>query len=93
MILKMSGLLRIENLRHHPAEMVERLRSLLVTGVLAVADPHRKGFYDLEDGDRRFYVHLSPTGTVLLLASWQIEAARQAVPHEAALAEAVPCCG
>jgi hypothetical protein len=93
MILKMSDPLRIDNLRRHPAEMVERLCSLLVTGTLAIPDPHRKGFYDLEDGDRRFYIHLSPTGAVLLLATWQKRRASQAVPHEAPLTEAVPCCG
>jgi hypothetical protein len=93
MIVKMSGPLRIDNLRHYPAEMAERLRSLLMTGALAIPDPHRKGFYDLEDGDRLFYIHLCPSGTVLLLATWRKEGAPHAVLHEAPLAEAVPCCG
>jgi hypothetical protein len=93
MILKMSDPLRIDNLRNHPAEMVERLHSLLVTGALAIPDPHRKGFYDLEDGDRRFYIHLSPSGAVLLLATWREEGAQQPAPQEAAFADVVPCCG
>jgi hypothetical protein len=93
MTLKMNGPLRIDNLRPYPAEMIERLRSLLATGAPALPDPHRKGFYDLEDGDRRFYIHLSPFGTVLLLATWWKEGARQTAPHEAPLAEAAPCCG
>jgi hypothetical protein len=93
MIVKMTGPLQIDNFRHYPAERVERLRSLLATGVLAVPDSHRKNFYDLEDGDRMFYVHLCPTGTVLLLAVWQKESAHQAPPREAPLAETLACCG
>ncbi|MFZ0959904.1 MAG: hypothetical protein WAO35_03290 [Terriglobia bacterium] len=92
MILKMDGPNRIDNLRHYPAETVGRLRSLLETGVIATPDPHRKGFYDLEDGDRTFYIHVSPTGTILLLAEWQREAARVTALPETPLAEAVACC-
>jgi len=93
MILKMSGPLRIENLRHHPAETVDRLRCLLVAGAHASPDPHRKNFYDLEDGDRAFYIHVSPTGIVLLLAAWLREGGRRTTLREAPLAEAVACCG
>jgi hypothetical protein len=92
MILKMSGPHRIDNLRHYPAETVDRLRCLLVNGAYASPDPHRKGFYDLEDGDRGFYIDVSPTGTVLLIASWPKEDAHHATLHEAPLAEAVACC-
>ncbi|HMD84239.1 MAG TPA: hypothetical protein VKO18_06010 [Terriglobia bacterium] len=93
MILKMSGPHRIDNLRHYPAETVDRLRGLLVAGAHANPDPHRKGFYDLEDGDRTFYIHVSPIGAILLLATWPREGAFQATLHEAPLAEAVACCG
>ncbi len=93
MILKTNGPVRIENLRQHPAETVDRLRCLLMVGTPATADPHRKGFYDLEDGNRSFYIHVSPTGTVLLLASWLKEGARHAVLHKAPHTEAVACCG
>jgi hypothetical protein len=93
MILKMSGPIRIENLRHHPAETVDRLRCLLAAGAHADPDPHRKGFYDLADGDRAFYIHVSPTGAVLLLATWPREGVPHAALHEASLAEAVACCG
>lgn len=93
MILKLSGPLRIENLRHHPGETVNRLRCLLVAGAHASPDPHRKGFYDLEDGNRVFYIHVSPTGTVLLLAVWSREGALDAPLHKAPLTEAVACCG
>jgi hypothetical protein len=73
--------------------MAERLRGLLATGALAIPDPRRKGFYDLEDGDRRFYIHVCPSGTVLLLATWRREDARLPVLREAPLAEAAACCG
>jgi hypothetical protein len=92
MILKMSGPLRIENLRHYPAEMVDRLTCLLVAGASARPDPRRKNFYDLEDGDRTFFIHVSPTGTVLLLATWLREGAHLATVQKAP-AEAVACCG
>jgi len=92
MILKLNGPLRIDNLRRHPAEMVARLCSLLAAGAVATPDPHRNGFYDLEDGKRIFYVHLSPTGTVLLLATWLEEGAPAAALRKAPLAERVACC-
>ncbi len=93
MILKMSGPNRIDNLRHYPVETVDRLRGLLVAGAQASPDPHRKGFYDLEDGGRTFYIHISPIGTVMLLATWPREGVSQSALHKAPLAEAVACCG
>jgi len=92
MILKMNGPLHIDNLRRYPSETVEALRSALVAGVVAAADPHRKDFYDLEAGDNIFYVHLSPTGTVLLLACWPKGPVQQSIPREAPLPEARACC-
>ena len=92
MILKLNGSIRIDNLRRYPSETVEALRSALVDGVIAAADPHRKNFYDLEAEDNVFYIHLSPTGTVLLLAWWRKEPAHQAMPREAPLREARACC-
>jgi hypothetical protein len=91
-ILKMNGPFRIDNLRRYPSETVEALRSALVAGVTSTADHHRKNFYDLEAGDNVFYIHLSPTGTVLLLACWGKEPAHQAIPHEAPLPEARAYC-
>ena len=93
MILKMSGPIRIENLRHHPAETVNRLRCLLVAGAQASPDSHRKGFYDLADGDRAFYIHVSPTGSVLLLAIWPRAGTPGAILHKVPLGEAAACCG
>ena len=92
MILKMSGPFRIDNLRRYPSETVETLRSALLAGATATADPHRKNFYDLEAGDDIFYIHLSPTGTVLFLACWRKEPAHQVIPREAQLIEARAYC-
>ncbi len=90
MILQMNGPIRIENLRHYPSETVDRLRSLLLSGASASPNPHRKNFYDLEDGDHAYYIHISPTGAVLLLASWPRDGVHLATFQEA-LARAVTC--
>lgn len=92
MILKMSNPFRIENLRHYPAETVDRLRCQLAAGAYVSPDPHRANFYDLEDSDRAFYIHVSPTGTVLLLATWPREGAHLASLQKV-LAQAAAGCG
>ena len=92
MILKMNGPFRIDDLRRYPSETVEALRSVLVAGVIAAADPRRKGFYDLEAGDKIFYIHVSPTGTVLFLACWRKEPAHQTIQREAPFPEARAYC-
>ncbi len=70
MILRLNGNTRIEDLRNHPAEVIEKLRGLLAAGAQACPDPHRKDFYDVENGSRWFYIHLAPTGNIWLLATW-----------------------
>ena len=92
MILKMNDSVRIDNLRRCPSEVVEALRNALVAGVIAAADPRRKNFYDLEAGDSIFYIHVSPTGTVLLLACWRKEPAEQTIPRQAPRPEARAYC-
>lgn len=82
MILKLNGNTGIDNLRNYPAEIVEKLRSLLASGARAYPDPNRKEFYDLENGSRMFYIHISPSGAVWLLASW--------IKNPASMAEAQP---
>ncbi len=78
----------IEDLRNHPPETVARLRELLAAGAPTRPDPQRKDFYELEDGLRIFYVHISPlNGKVLLLATWARDeqpAATTATSHQAA---------
>jgi streptogramin lyase len=70
MILKLNGNTGIDNLRNYPADIVAKLRALLAAGARAYPDPKRKEFYDVENGSRMFYIHISTTGSVWLLASW-----------------------
>ena len=75
MVLRLDQDLTIENTRRHPEEEVQMLRGLLASGAKVSADPHRAHFYELENGTRVFYFHVSPvTGHVLLLASWEKDA-------------------
>jgi hypothetical protein len=72
MVLRLKQEPVIENLGHVPAEVVSRLRGMLARGASAQADSRRENFYEIENADRVFWVHLSPvTGHVVLLASWQ----------------------
>ncbi len=70
MILQLNESSKIDNLRNYPDEVVEKLRLLLSAGAVAHPDPQRANFYDVENGVRLFYVHLTPSGSVWLLASW-----------------------
>jgi hypothetical protein len=85
MLLHLSDNPRIDNLRNYPSDVVEKLRELLVAGAKAYPDPRRKEFYDVENGARMFYIHLSPSGNVWLLATW-LKECQQAAAHDAALA-------
>ena len=71
MVLRLNQQSNIEDLRHHGAEAVEKLRHLLASGAPAKPDPRRSDFFELEDGNKIFYIHISPVnGKVLLLATW-----------------------
>jgi hypothetical protein len=71
MFLRLNHELNIEDLRNHGPEAVEKLRQLLARGAPAKPDPGRSDFYELEDGNKVFYIHLSPAnGKTLLLATW-----------------------
>ena len=71
MLLRMEHLSGVDNVRNYPAEIIKELEHLLRTGAPAVPDSRRKGFYDLENHGRIFFIHISPiTGRVLLLATW-----------------------
>ena len=83
MTLRLSGEERIYNFRNYPHETVTELRALLASGASTEPDLHRKGFYDLESGARKFYVHVAPDGSVWLLASW--------VAHRPATVESPAC--
>ncbi len=79
MLIKLNDRPVIDNLRNYPREIVDRLARALREGAVAEADPRRKGFYDVADGDRSFFIHVSPvTGHVWLLASWFAEPAPRA---------------
>jgi hypothetical protein len=72
MVLRLNQEPVIENLGHVPGEVVERLRTMLARGASAQADSRRENFYEIESGDRVYWIHLSPvTGHVVLLAVWQ----------------------
>ena len=71
MLLRMKQLPGVDNLRNYPAEIIKGLEELLLSGGSAVLDPKRKGFYDLENHERIFFVQISSiTGRVVLLATW-----------------------
>ena len=70
MLLRLNGDPKIEDLRNHPLECVERLRKLLRAGAPARPDPRRRDFYEVDDFGRVFYIHITPRGRVLLLAIW-----------------------
>jgi hypothetical protein len=62
---------RIENPREYAAHAVENLRHLLTAGGQVQRDPHREHFYNLENNNDTYYIHISPiTGNVILLARW-----------------------
>ena len=62
----------VDNLRNYPAEIIKELEELLLSGGSAFPDPKRKGFYDLENYERRFFIQISSiTGKVVLLATWR----------------------
>ena len=73
MILRIEQQLTIDNLQNYPSEVVDQLEKLLVKAVSARPDPRRKNFYDVEDAERAFFVHVSPlTRKVILLAVWRL---------------------
>jgi hypothetical protein len=72
MFFRMKRLPGVDNLRNYPAEIIRELEELLLSGGSALPDPKRKGFYDLENDERRFFIQISPiTGKVVLLATWR----------------------
>jgi hypothetical protein len=90
MLLRLNGDPRIEDLRDHPPESVEKLRGLLRAGAPARPDPRRRDFYEVDDSGRVFYIHITPRGRVLLLAIWLKETPEPDV-DVGKLAAASPC--
>jgi hypothetical protein len=72
MFLRMKRLPGVDNLRNYPADIVKELEELLLWGGSAVPDPKRRGFYELENYERTFFIQISSiTGKVVLLAAWR----------------------
>ena len=71
MFLRMKQLPGVDNLRKYPAEIIKGLEELLLSGGSALPDPKRKGFYDLKNHERTFFIQISSvTGRVVLPATW-----------------------
>lgn len=85
MVLRVKENPRIDNLRNYPADIVEKLGALLVAGAQVYPDPRRREFYDVANGSRMFYIHVSPTGKVWLLATWLKQCQAIASENDAAL--------
>jgi hypothetical protein len=75
MAVMIEQMLLIEDPRNHSVDTQDRLRHLLVTGAHARPDEKRPDFFEIEDHDQVFYVHVSQTtGKVTLLAIWDRDA-------------------
>jgi hypothetical protein len=71
MLLRMKQVPGVDNLRNYRTEIIKGLEELLLSGGSALPDPKRRGFYDLENHERTFFIHISSiTGRVALLATW-----------------------
>ncbi len=74
MAANLRGNIQIEDMGNHPRQAVADLRCLLANGASKVADPKRRGFYEVESDSLIYYIHVSPvTGKILLLATWENE--------------------
>jgi hypothetical protein len=73
MLLRLKGDINIEDRWNHSVESIEELRRLLAEGVEAVPEPQRRGFYEVQTEFQVFYIHVCPSGKVLLLAIWPAE--------------------
>ena len=91
MTLRFNDDVAIDNLGHYPPATVRKLRALLAAGAQARPDPRRQNFYDVEDGSRVYYVHLSRSGKVWLLATWLKPIVKTPCPGTARLAEPCAC--
>lgn len=71
MFLRMEQLSGVDNPRHYRTEIIEELQELLASGSPALPDAKRKGFYELENRERLFYICVLPNrGTAALIATW-----------------------
>jgi hypothetical protein len=86
MVLQMNEQSRIEDPRNYGPEVLNDLRNLLTEGASAQRDPRRENFYELENGESAFYIHISPVnGDIMLLARW-LSSPKDLCTHAAHLA-------
>ena len=71
----------IEDPRGHSPEIVAWLRQALASGVPAVPEARRPGFFEVHADEQVFYIHVSPvTQRITLLATWSCEPELEAAP-------------
>lgn len=71
MAVTIEQMLLIEDPRNHSDQTRDRLRHLLASGASARPDAKRADFFEIDDCEHVFYVHVSKsTGKVTLLAVW-----------------------
>jgi hypothetical protein len=67
--------LQIQDPRGHSPETVRRLQQAITSEAPAVPDERRPGFFEIQDAEQVFYIHISPvTQKITLLATWAREA-------------------
>lgn len=92
MMLRIKNKVSVKSLRNHSMETLEAVRALLADGAEARPDLSRRNFYELDGGDRVFYIFVSPaSGKVTLLAVW--DNARRPITPRVNQSELAACCG
>jgi hypothetical protein len=76
MLLKIKHRPDVDNPRNYPAEIIEELEELLLSGGSALPDPRRKHFYDLENLGRTFFIDTT-TGAKSVLLVLLIRSSRE----------------
>jgi hypothetical protein len=65
---------QVQDLRDHPAGVVEELRQLLASDAPAHPDPQRPDFFEIEGKSLIYFVYILPgSRNVVLLATWSRE--------------------
>jgi hypothetical protein len=90
---------QVQDLRDHPAEVVEELRQLLASDAPAHPDPQRPDFFEIEGKSLIYFVYILPgSRNVVLLATWSREEhpyaarlRRTASDSKSIEAEPLPC--
>jgi hypothetical protein len=71
MVMRWEYEVQVQDVRNHSQELVQRLETLLLRGASLLPDPRHPGFFEIQNEEQVYYVHVVPhTGKVLLLATW-----------------------